>query len=222
LPVHSLHPGFSSGTNAFYSFDAGNVHFVGLDSAGSDRHPGGPMLTWLEKDLAATRRYWIVAFLHDSPYALAGAAADHPANDGGLSQELREMVLPVLEAGGVDVVLSGHGASYQRSYLIDGHYGEPGTLRPFMILDHSDGREEGGGPYRKWEATRSPHRGTVYVSAGGSGRTVKPGGADGGMAATRDEPGSLVLEFGGRRLDADYVDDRGRSRDHFSIIKGHR
>ena len=42
-----------SGTEAYYSFDLGNVHFVCLDSDGSPKSPGSAMLTWLAADLAA-------------------------------------------------------------------------------------------------------------------------------------------------------------------------
>lgn len=44
-----------AGTEAYYSFDHGPVHFVCLDSQGSDRSRRGAVLTWLRADLAATR-----------------------------------------------------------------------------------------------------------------------------------------------------------------------
>ncbi len=37
-------------------------------------------------------------------------------------QDMREHALPLLEAAGVDLVLSGHSHMYERSYLIDCHY----------------------------------------------------------------------------------------------------
>ncbi|MEZ6197556.1 MAG: metallophosphoesterase family protein, partial [Planctomycetota bacterium] len=45
--------GLASGTEAYYSFDWGNVHFVCLDSHETDRSPTGPMATRLAADLAA-------------------------------------------------------------------------------------------------------------------------------------------------------------------------
>ena len=37
---------------------------------------------------------------------------------------------PILEEGGVDLVLNGHSHAYERSYLLDGHYGTSATFDP--------------------------------------------------------------------------------------------
>ena len=52
LPTNAEAGGLQSFTEAYYSFDYGNIHFVVLDSYDSDRSPGGNMLQWLESDLA--------------------------------------------------------------------------------------------------------------------------------------------------------------------------
>jgi hypothetical protein len=36
---------------------------------------------------------------------------------------MRQYAAPILERYGVDLVLSGHSHNYERSYLLDGHYG---------------------------------------------------------------------------------------------------
>src|SRR6266478_627044 len=64
LPATAEAGGLPSGSEAFYAFDVGAVHFVCLDSEGSDRSAGGPMLTWLAADLAANTRPWTIAFWH--------------------------------------------------------------------------------------------------------------------------------------------------------------
>ncbi|MEO8349099.1 MAG: fibronectin type III domain-containing protein, partial [Acidobacteriota bacterium] len=46
LPVNGEAGGTASGTEDYYSFDRGNIHFVCLDSMTSDRSPTGPMATW--------------------------------------------------------------------------------------------------------------------------------------------------------------------------------
>ena len=38
--------------------------------------------------------------------------------------------VPLLEAHGVDLVLSGHSHAYERSVLLDGHYGDSSTFSP--------------------------------------------------------------------------------------------
>ena len=62
---------------------------------------------------------------------------------------MRQNALPILESHGVDLVLSGHSHSYERSKLIDGHYRHSKILEPTMIVDSGNGREEGNGAYIK-------------------------------------------------------------------------
>jgi hypothetical protein len=56
LPTRAQAGGVMSGTEAYYSFDYANIHFVCLDSHDSDRSPEGAMMQWLKADLAATQR----------------------------------------------------------------------------------------------------------------------------------------------------------------------
>jgi len=53
LPAQGESGGIPSGTEAYYSFDYGNIHFVSLDSHDTNRSANGAMATWLENDLAA-------------------------------------------------------------------------------------------------------------------------------------------------------------------------
>ena len=129
LPAAAEAGGVASGTEKYYSFDYGNIHFVCLDSMTSDRSPGGPMATWLQNDLAATQQQWVVAFWHHPPYS----KGSHNSDTETQLVEMRQNFLPILEAGGVDLVLAGHSHSYERSYLIDGHYGTSAT---FLSLIH--------------------------------------------------------------------------------------
>jgi hypothetical protein len=71
LPTKGEAGGVPSGTEAYYAFDYGSIHFVCLDSSESDRSPTGPMLRWLDADLAANKAPWLVAFWHHPPYARA-------------------------------------------------------------------------------------------------------------------------------------------------------
>ena len=56
LPQNGEAGGVPSGTEDYYSFDYGNIHFICLDSMTSDRSPTGPMLTWLQNDLNIMRK----------------------------------------------------------------------------------------------------------------------------------------------------------------------
>ncbi len=69
LPTNGQAGGVASGTEAYYSFDYANAHFIVLDSMDSSRAPGSPMLTWLQNDLAATGQDWVIAYWHHPPYS---------------------------------------------------------------------------------------------------------------------------------------------------------
>jgi len=62
LPKTGQAGGLASGTEAYYSFDHGNVHFIVLDSFDSSRSPSGAMMSWLAADAGATNRDWIIAY----------------------------------------------------------------------------------------------------------------------------------------------------------------
>ena len=209
LPKLAQAGGLASGTEAYYSFDHANVHFICLDSHDSDRSPGGPMLTWLQNDLAATTKKWIIAYWHHPSYS----KGSHDSDSEGALREMRENALPILESYGVDLVLSGHSHSYERSFQLHGHYGTSGTLTSGMLVNNGDGREDGTGAYLK-QAT-----GAVYVVAGSSGHTS--GGALNHpvMYLSLNQLGSLVLDIDGDRLDATFVNNTGAIQDYLTILK---
>ena len=67
LPRNGEAGGVASGTEAYYSFDYGNMHFICLDSYETDRSADGAMITWLEADLQASDKESIIAFWHHPP-----------------------------------------------------------------------------------------------------------------------------------------------------------
>ena len=216
LPALGQSGGVASGTEAYYSFDYGNIHFIALDSSESDRSATGPMMTWLRNDLAANTRTWTIAYWHHAPYSKGG----HSSDTDSLMIQMRQNALPILEAGGVDLVLTGHSHSYERSMLLDGHYGTSSTLTAAMKKDAGNGRENGTGPYRKPSAGPAPHEGAVYVVAGSSGQTS--GGAlnHPAMVLSLNVLGSLVVDVDGTRVDVRFIDQTGAVRDQFTMLKG--
>src|SRR5262245_17157045 len=83
LPTSGQSGGLASGTEAYYSFDYANIHFVCLDSYASSRSVGGPMASWLRADLAATPREWVIAFWHHPPYTKGSHDSDNELDSGG-------------------------------------------------------------------------------------------------------------------------------------------
>ena len=220
LPRQAEAGGVASGTEAYYSFDRGSIHFVCLDSQDSDRSVGGAMLSWLRADLANTTADWVIAFWHHPPYSKGSHDSDNPFDSEGRLKEMRENVLPILESFGVDLVLAGHSHSYERSFLLDGHHGLSTTLTPQMKLDAGDGRVAGDGSYAKRTRGVAAHEGAVYVVAGSSG-WLGGGTLDHpAMVTSLNTLGSLVLDIAGDRLDARFLDDAGRVQDAFTVQKG--
>lgn len=216
LPRDGQAGGVASGTEAYYSFDYANIHFVCMDSYETDRSIGSPMLTWLSEDLASTDQTWLIGVWHHPPYSKG-----HNSDVEDWSIEMRERVLPMMEAAGVDLVLNGHSHSYERTALIDGHYGFSNTLDPStMVIDGGNGQADGDGVYAKPSAGLAPHEGAVYVVVGASGR-VDTGAYDHPANIVNiNELGSMVIDIDGTRLDAVYLDSVGAVRDRFTITKG--
>ncbi|MCG8459896.1 MAG: hypothetical protein MI919_26750, partial [Holophagales bacterium] len=121
---------------------------------------------------------------------------------------------PILEKHGVDLFLAGHSHSYERSFLLHGHYGVSDTLEPSMILDAGDGREDGDGPYRK--ARRG--QGMVFVVAGSSGKLATGKLEHPIMVESYMTLGSVVVDIDGPRLDLAFVTADGEVADQFTLL----
>lgn len=94
----------------YYSFDYGNVHFIVLDSNSpldaNDGAANDDMFDWLRADLSRTRQPWRMVAFH------------HPAYSTGLhgsDSRVQAKLVPIFEAYGIDLVLTGHDHIYQRS-----------------------------------------------------------------------------------------------------------
>lgn len=211
LPQNAEAGGVPSGSSKYYSFDYGNIHFVSLDSMTSGRSTNTAMVQWLINDLAATAQEWIVVFFHHPPYTKGSHNSDTEAE----LIEIRQNINPILEANGVDLVLSGHSHCYERSFLLHGHYGNSTTLTPDMKLDAGDGRLDGTGFYQK---DQNGH-GLVYTVAGSSGQAT--GGSLNHPAhfVSLNELGSMVIEVSSNRLHAVFLSTNGLTRDNFTLIK---
>ena len=221
LPTQGQAGGVMSGTEAYYSFDHANIHVICLDSANSDRSTNGPMLKWLKEDLAANRQDWCIAYWHHPPYTKGSHDSDNEKEAEGIMRDLRTVFVPVLEAGGVDLVLSGHSHAYERSFLLDGHYGRSYTLEEDEnILANEDGRADGWGIYHKATPGHAAHEGTVYMVAGSSGQTSGGRLLHPAMYTGLNILGSVVLDFDGLRLESRFIDTNSLVRDYFTIQKG--
>lgn len=217
LPTNAEAGGLPSGTEKYYSFDFANIHFICLDSMTSIRTATGAMATWLQNDLGSTTQEWIIAFFHHPPYS----KGSHNSDIDTESIEMRGSLLPILEAGGADLVLSGHSHSYERSFLLDGHYGLSTTLTAQMKKDAGSGREsspDATGAYEK-PSLNAANQGAVYITAGSSGQATGGTLNHPAMYISFNNMGSLVLDVDGPRLDVKYLRETGAVDDFFTVLK---
>jgi hypothetical protein len=213
LPTLGEAGGLPSGTESYYSFDRANIHFVCLDSFGSNRSIGGAMYNWLQADLASTNQEWLVVYWHHPPYTKGSHDSDAEVE----LIEMRQNFLPLLEGAGVDLVLCGHSHSFERSFLLDGHYGNSGTLGEANKLAPGDGRIDGNGAYAKGAL---PNQGAVYAVAGSSGKLTSGSLDHPAMYYSVMTLGSVVLDVNDKQLDLQFVTDTGVVDDHFTIVHG--
>ncbi len=213
--------GVASGTERYYSWNYANVHFVSLDSMTSSRFSTGAMATWLKADLEENLLPWVVAFWHHPPYSKG-------THDSDLEIELKEMrtqILPILEDYGVDLVLGGHSHNYERSYLLDGHYGLSTTFNASHQKSSGSGREEDNQAYQKATAGMQPHKGAVYVVAGCSGGYGVSPINHPVHFFSMNTMGSLVIDVEDQRMDVKFLryaaapGDAPIYSDHFTILK---
>jgi len=211
--------GVDSGTEAYYSFDYANVHFIVLESHETNSTFRNGMVNWLNSDLLMAESDWIVALWHHPPYT----KGSHDSDTESQLTYMRENILGILENKGVDLVLTGHSHSYERSWLIDGHYGHSDTFDELIhLVDGSEGTPNIS-PYKKDLLGISPNEGAVYVVAGSSGKTGgNQGEAHEAMRNTFALPelGSLVIDVNKGVMDVVFLNDYGEISDEFRIIKG--
>ncbi|WP_273272542.1 metallophosphoesterase [Maribacter polysiphoniae] len=218
--------GTPSGTEAYYSFDYANIHFIILDSHHTSREVGGPMYTWALTDIQNTAQDWVVTLFHHPAYS----KGSHDSDVDHRPVEMRENFMPMLEANGVDLVLNGHSHSYERSYFLNGHQGLAHTFNEEEITKggntvgangKGDGKEDGDGAYQK--AGTDPE-GAVYITTGSAGQISGGDLNHQAMYISLNKLGSCVMEIeddgnGGQNMDIKFIRETGEIDDYFTIHK---
>ncbi len=222
LPTNAEAGGVASNTEAYYSYNYGNVHFIALDSYDQGRDATDPMAIWLTADLAANTQPWVIAYWHHPPYTKGSHNSDNSNFLDGELVDMRQNILPILENGGVDMVLNGHSHCYERSFLIDAHYGNSGSFNTTHIKDGGSGSYPTACPYQKQTAGSKAHKGTVYTVCGCSGKVSS-------TSSGWPHPvfynysntifGSMLLEVNDNRLDAKFINAGGTVSDQFTLVK---
>ncbi len=221
FPTNAEVGGVASGTESYYSFDYDNIHFIVLNSADEDLGVGEVMYNWAQSDLSQTTKDWIVMIWHHPPYTKGSHDSDNPFPwiDGQLV-DMRENYLPLLEQYGVDLVMCGHSHSYERSFLLRGHHDDSGTFNiSTHAVDSGSGDPITSCAYQKTTSGATAGHGTVYVTAGSSGKTSGGDLDHPAMYTSLNELGSCVVEIRGKRMDVVFIKETGQVIDRYAIVK---
>ena len=225
--------GVPSKNMLYYSVDIANLHLIvmdpwkcWLDVTDDEKHlPWQKQLEWFKKDLAANKLPWQILVHHFPVYCDGNYSSD----TNGPLIKLRERLVPILDENDVDLCLTGHDHTYQRTYLLAGHTGDRKTFDPAKHLKFDgDGRDK---PMLKKPGANN---GCVYMvsgTAGGSrpaGKFSHPAMVEFELGAEKDKvkprglgiPSSLVIEIDGDKLTAWQVGIDGKPIDQFSMVKG--
>jgi hypothetical protein len=226
LPAAGQCGGVASGTEAYFSWNWGNIHFLSLDSYGKENNgttrmydTTGAQAVWVKNDLAANTRPWVIAYWHHPPFTKGGYNSDTNAE----ATAIRQNFIRILERYGVDLIVCGHSHDYERSYLLKDYFG---TEASFNIATHalsgSSAKYDGSNnscPYVV-PAGKVNH-GTVYVVSGSSGAatTVQSGYPHDALPFAINDGGMFYIEVEGNRLDAKFIRRTGVVGDQFTILK---
>jgi hypothetical protein len=229
VPQNAESGGVASGTESYYSFDWGNIHFISLDSYGRELKGAnyvrfydttGPQAVWLKQDLAANTKQWTVAFFHHSPHTMGSHNSDTETE----LISIRQNVTRILERYGVDMILTAHSHNYERSYLLKDYFLDEGSFNVAThALSSSNGNYDGSANscvYRT-PSNKESH-GTVYVvsgSAGGADDGTQASFPHAAMPFSINDGGMFYFTVEGSRLDAKFLNKDGIIADKFTIIK---
>lgn len=176
-----------------YSFDYGNVHFCIMDS---QKHEEGPYISdflekqaaWLDKDLATSNQPWKLIFFHKTPYYNKATRSN---------EDLKQVLLPVIDKHHADLVINGHDHGYSRTY-----------------------------PIYQDKFVDSPANGTIYLVTGRSGNKFYTDLSqkvwDAFFHDPQAEPNYAIITAAGMKLTIDGYTQSGHLIDSYTIDKARK
>ncbi len=100
-------------TGCYYSFDWGDAHFAVLNT--NDMYPmSASQINWLKNDMNASDAQWKIVLMHRALYS-AGKNINKPD-----TVIMRNLLLPIIDELGIDVVFAGHDHMYMRTEPVKG------------------------------------------------------------------------------------------------------
>lgn len=175
-----------------FSFDYANAHFMSLGDGFAHGLTKSDGIAWARRDLAEARQRgqkWMIVM-------------NHRPEHGGKDRVLGAELVGLLEAGGVDLMLSGHTHFYKRTHLVRGG----------KIVQQNDASD-----YTKTE----DGAGTVYIIAGTAGSAYDRPPKNEPLTAyyLGAKNGLVLVEIEGDTLKGQFLEVDGSSHDVFHIRK---
>ncbi len=113
-----LPTGGGKSNEEWWSFDYGNVHFVGINSCVATASDAvtriRKQMEWLREDLANSDAKFKVVLFHHPIYSSTW--------EGGVEEFMQTLVEPIFLETGVDLVLNGHMHCYEHFYIYGIHH----------------------------------------------------------------------------------------------------
>ncbi|MGE0711769.1 MAG: metallophosphoesterase [Planctomycetota bacterium] len=163
----------------YYSFEWGDAKFVAIEANSTFQFVQvGAHMDWLRRELAQNTKKWLIVFFHPPLYS-AGQHGDNHA--------LQQVLGPLFESYGVDLVLTGHDHDYERTKA---------------IKDYNQ---------------RAGYPGLVHVVTGGGGADLRPVNPTPRTEVAISAHHYLRVEISGDWLTGEAVDAQGKVIDRFSV-----
>ena len=153
-------------TEYYYSFDYGNTHFTLIDpnkaelTGGCGLAVGSQQYNWFVEDVkkAKENSEWTMVIMHQPPYSETWDGGPY-----GGEATLRRDVVPIMEANGVDMVLSGHTHDYERGLPHPPYNPKTGEgNNAAYIITGGGGANLSNHKYTEWEQIDYPnHKATL-------------------------------------------------------------
>jgi 3',5'-cyclic AMP phosphodiesterase CpdA len=142
-------PGSVNLTGTYYSFDQGDAHFAVLNT--NDMYPMSmQQRNWLKNDMSASGAKWKILLMHRAAFS-AGKNINKPD-----TVIMRNVLLPIIEELGVDLVLSGHDHMYYRSEPVKN--GKAVGAAAHAALARGDAYTDANGPVHIVPGTAGPKK----------------------------------------------------------------
>jgi predicted phosphodiesterase len=185
---------------ANFSFDYGNAHWLVLDSNPYVDWNAEALRQWVARDLALSKSTWKFVGFHHAPF--------HSSESHAEDTWMRSLS-DIFQAGGVDVVISGHVHNYERSYPLTYAAGK------WQLNKYFNG------------STNTQTQGIIYLVTGGGGAELYDADETDAPAKWQEftvkfkssEHSLTVADLEGRTARFRQISGRGEELDSFVITK---